>query len=81
MFYLIYFISLNPQVDPRWTDELVPGRRLADSIPDSETPGPEETQARFVFCSRVPKPNIVYAYADNDSLDPRDLALVSWAAV
>lgn len=55
----------------------MPGRRVADSTPDHDTPGPEETQARFVFCSRVPKPNIVYAYADEDGSDPRTAALVS----
>lgn len=65
------------QVDPRWPDELVPGRRVADLSPESETPGSEETRARFVFCNRVPKPQVVYAYAEADGSDPRDAALVS----
>lgn len=66
------------QVDPRWPEELVPGRRVVDHSSEYEAPGPEESQARFVFCSRVPKPQITYAYARSEgsaSVDPRDAAL------
>lgn len=74
---LVQLLIVPFQVDPRWPEELVPGRRVADSCAENEAPGPEETQARFVFCSRVPKPQIIYAYAEKDGSDPRDAALVS----
>lgn len=64
-------------VDPRWPDELVLGRRIADYCPHVEIPGPATTAARFVFCSRVRKPPVQYAYAHETGEDPRAMALNS----
>lgn len=63
-------------VDPRWPDELVPGRRIADHCPESEAPGPENTFGRFVFCSSVTMPPVDYAYVAPGE-DPRGVVIVS----